>query len=163
MKSYSLALFLALALLPPAFGKTFKVPDEESFASITIPDAWKAKEIDKGVEAQSPDGEVWFAVEGTDAKGLDKTIEEAVDFLKEKGVTVDLTTQKQSSSKLNGMDTTELDWKGTDKDGAAEISLSVIAINSDHALLVTYWASPEGTKKHISDLGDIVNSIKAIK
>ena len=69
MKKLSLALLFALALVTPSFAKTFKVPDEGSFASITIPDDWKSKEIDKGVESQSADNEVYFAVEATDAKG----------------------------------------------------------------------------------------------
>lgn len=163
MKKLSLALLLSLTLLTPSFAKTFNIPDEDSFASITIPDDWKSKEIDSGVESQSPDGEVYFAVEGTDAKGLEKAIEEAVEYLKGQGVTVDLKTQKQSESKINGMDVIEIDWKGTDKEGAAEISLSVVAVSSDKALLITYWASPEGTKKHIKTLGEIANSVKAIK
>jgi hypothetical protein len=96
MKKLSLAVLFAFALLTPAFAKTFKVPDEDSFASITIPDSWKPKEIDKGVEAQSSDDEVYFAVEATDGKGMDKTIQEAVEYLKDQGVTVDLKTQKQT-------------------------------------------------------------------
>jgi hypothetical protein len=162
MKTFSLAILFAFALLTPAFAKTFKIPGEGSFASITIPDDWKSKEIDKGVESQSADNEVYFAVEGTDAKGLDKTIEEAVEYLKQQGVTVDLKTQKQTEGKINGMDAMDLDWKGTDKEGAAEISLSVVAVRKDKALLITYWASPEGTKSHLKELGAIINSVKGI-
>lgn len=158
----ALSVLFAAVLITPAFGKTFNLPDEDSFASITIPDDWKSKEIDKGVESQSADGEVYFAVEATDTKGLEKTIEEAVEYLKGQGVTVDLKTQKQSEGKVNGMDVIELDWKGTDKEGAAEISLSVIAVKSDKALLITYWAAPEGTKKHIKTLGEIANSVKKL-
>jgi len=162
MKKLSLAILFALAFLTPALAKTFKVPGEGSFASITIPDDWKSKEIDKGVESQSPDNEVYFAVEGTDAKGLDKTIDEAVQYLKEQGVTVDLKTQKQKEGKINGMDVIDLEWKGTDKEGAAEISLTVVGVRKDKALLITYWASPEGTKKHDKALGAIINSVKGI-
>jgi hypothetical protein len=35
---------------------------------------------------------------------MDKTIEEAVEYLKEQGVTIDLKTQKQSEGKINGME-----------------------------------------------------------
>jgi hypothetical protein len=162
MKILSLAALFALALVTPALAKTFKVPDEGSFASITIPDDWKSKEIDKGVESQSKDNEVYFAVEATDAKGIDKTIEEAVDFLKEQGVTVDVKTQKQSEGKLNGMDGVDLTWNGKDKDGDAIISLTILAVRKDKVLLITYWASPEGTKNHQKELGDIMSSVKGI-
>ena len=163
MKIYSLALLLALALLAPAQAKTFKVPDEESFASITIPDSWKAKEIDKGVEAQSADDEVWFAVEATDAKGMDKTINEAVDFLKEQGITIDEKTQKQSEGKINGMEGVDITWNGKDKDGDAIISLTILAVTPEKVLLLTYWGSPDGTKKHSKEIGEILNSVKPIK
>ena len=69
MKKLSLALLFAPRPGHALLAKTFKVPDEGSFASITIPDDWKSKEIDKGVESQSADNEVYFAVEATDAKG----------------------------------------------------------------------------------------------
>jgi hypothetical protein len=162
MKKISLAVLFAFALLTPAFAKTFKVPDEDSFASITIPDSWKPKEIDKGVEAQSSDDEVYFAVEATDAKGMDKTIEEAVEYLKDQGVTVDLKTQKQSEGKINGMEEVDITWSGKDKEGDAIISLTVLAVRSDKVLLLTYWASPEGTKSHAKELGEIMNSVKGI-
>jgi hypothetical protein len=163
MKKLSLALLLALALLTPSYGKTFKLPTEESIASITIPDDWKSKEIDDGVESQSADGEVYFYVEATDAKGLEKCIEEAVKYLQGQGVTVDEKSMKQSEGKLNGMNVIELDWKGKDKEGDAEISLSVVEVTKDKALLLVYWASPEGTKKHIKTLGEIASSVKAAK
>jgi len=163
MKIYSLALLLALALLTPAQAKTFKVPDEESFASITIPDSWKSKEIDKGVEAQSADDEVYFAVEATDAKGLDKTIVEAVEYLSEQGVTVDDKTMKQSEGKINGMEGVDITWNGKDKEGDAVISLTVLEVTKDKALLITYWGSPDGTKKHSKEIGEILNSVKPIK
>lgn len=163
MKKLSIALLLALALVAPSYGKTFKLPDEDSFASITIPDDWKSKEIDSGVESQSGDGEVYFYVEATDAKGVGKQIEEAVKYLQEQGVTVDEKSMKQSEGKINGMDVAEVDWKGKDKEGDAEISLSIVEITKEKGLLVVYWASPEGTKKHIKALGEIANSVKAVK
>ena len=78
------------------------------------------------MEAQSADDEVYFYVEATDAKGLDKAIVEAVEYLSGQGVTVDDKSMKQSEGKINGMDGMEVDWKGTDKEGATEISLSVV-------------------------------------
>ena len=162
MKKLSLALLLALALIAPAFAKTFNLPDEGSFALITIPDSWKSKEIDKGVESQSSDGEVYFAVEATDAKGVDKTIEEAIDFLKAQGVTIDPKSVKQSEGKINGMDGVDITWSGKDKEGDAIISLTILAVTPNKVLLVTYWGSPAGTKNKAKELGDILNSTKSL-
>lgn len=163
MKTISLAVLFALALLTPALAKTFKLPDEESFASITIPDDWKSKEIDAGVEAQSADDEVYFAVEATDAKGMDKAIAEAVEYLSGQGVTVDEKTMKQSEGKVNGMEGVDVTWNGKDKEGDAIISLTILAASKEKVLLITYWGSPDGTKKHDKELGAILNSIKPVK
>jgi hypothetical protein len=162
MKKTSIALLFALALVTPTFAKTFKIPEEGSFASITIPDDWKSKEIDNGVESQSADNEVYFAVEATDAKGMDKSIEEAVKYLQEQGVTVDDKTMKQSEGKVNGMEGVDISWKGKDKEGDAEISLTILIAPKDKVLLITYWASPEGTKKHDKELGAILKSVKPL-
>jgi hypothetical protein len=157
-----LALLLAAALITPAFGKTFKVPGENPTASITVPDSWKSKEIDKGIEAQSADSEVYFAVEATDAKELEKTVAEAVEFLKGQGVTVDSSTMKQSEGTINGMKGWDITWNGKDKEGNAIVSLTILAVSDKNALIITYWASPEGTTKYAKELGEILNSIKKI-
>jgi hypothetical protein len=159
---FALAILLAAALITPVFAKTFKVPDEKPTASITIPDAWKSKEIDKGVEAQSADSEVYFAVEATDAKGMEKTMDEAIEYLKGQGVTVDQSTMKQSEGTINGMKGWDITWNGKDKEGAAIVSLTILAVSDKDALIVTYWASPEGTKKYAKELGEILNSIKKV-
>lgn len=114
------------------------------------------------MESQSSDDEVYFAVEATDAKGMDKSIEEAIDFLKEQGITVDLKTQKQTEGKINGMEGVDITWSGKDKEGDAIISLTILAVRKDKALLITYWASPEGTKSHAKELGEILSSVKGI-
>lgn len=162
MKKLSLALLFSLALLTPSFAKTFKIPEEGSFVSITIPDDWQSKEIDSGVESQSADNEVYFAVETTDAKGMDKAIEDAVKFLQEQGVTVDSKTMKQSEGKINGMDGVDVTWNGKDKEGDAIISLTILAAKKEKAVLITYWASPEGTKKHAKELDAILKSVKPL-
>ena len=157
-----LAVLLTSALIIPAFGKTFKIPDDESFASITIPDDWKSQEIDSGVESQSPDDEVYFYVEATDAKGMDKAIVEAVEYLSGQGVTVDDKTMKQTEGKINGMDGVDVTWSGKDKEGAAIISLTILAASKEKVLLIAYWGSPDGTKKHDKVLGEILKSIKKV-
>jgi hypothetical protein len=67
--------------------------------------------VDKRVESQSKDDEVYFAVEATDAKGLDKTIEEAVEYLKEQGSP--LISKRRSKLKPRLMEWTGLTLPGT--------------------------------------------------
>jgi hypothetical protein len=93
---------------------------------------------------------------------MDKAIEEAVKYLQGQGVTVDEKSMKQTEGKVNGMDGIDVSWKGKDKEGDAEISLTILAASKEKILLITYWASPEGTKKHDKALDAILHSVKPL-
>ncbi len=56
----------------------------------------------------------------------------------------------------------DITWSGQDKEGGAIVSLTILAVRKDKALLMTYWASPEGTKNHAKELGEILSSVKGI-
>lgn len=60
------------------------------------------------------------------------------------------------------MDAVDVTWTGTDKEGPAVVSLSIIAVRENKALLVTYWASPEGTTNHEKELNEIIHSVKSL-
>ncbi len=158
-------LFVSLCLLVvafPAVAGTFKLPDEKAYCSVTIPDSWKPEAYDNGVEALSEDEEVYLAIESTDTGNVEKSMQEAFDYLKKKGVEVDASTAKQEEGKLNGMDVVDLSWDGKDEDGACKVSLTVVSITDEKGLLIIYWASPEGEKKHQSTITKIAQDIKKI-
>ena len=114
------------------------------------------------IEVEKVEGDYARVMVEPKDKQTDGAIEEAVQYLHEQGVTVDDKTMKQSEGKINGMDGVDVTWKGKDKEGDAIISLTILAAKKDKVLLITYWASPEGTKKYAKELGTILNSIKSI-
>lgn len=160
MLKFTLTFALAAALSLPAFAGTHKLPEEEPIATVTIPDSWKTDEIEDGVEATSDDGEVYLAIETTDGDSVAEGMKEAVEYLKSKGVVVDESTVKQETGKLGAFDIVDVSWDGKDEEGAAKISLSVVSITKTEGLLLIYWASPEGEKKHLEALKAIAKSIK---
>lgn len=163
MTKLGTTVFLTASLAVSSFAETHKVPEEKPVATVSIPDDWKTNAFDDGVEATSEDGEVYLAIEKANAKGVSDSMDEALKYLKDKGVKVDTETMKQSEGKLAGMDVVDIDFKGKDDDGDANISLMIISVSSDKGLLLTYWASPEGEKKHQSELNEITQSIARAK
>jgi hypothetical protein len=155
-----LTLACGAALLSSALADTHKLPEEKPIASIAIPDAWETDEIDNGIEATSDDGEVYLAVEKTEAGKVGDALDQAMKYLKSKGVTVTDSSMKQTEAKLNGMDTVDISWDGKDEEGPAKISLTVVSVTEKEGLLLIYWASPEGEKKHQEELSAIAKSIK---
>jgi hypothetical protein len=163
VKNLLLALVVIVGFSNVAFAKEFKIPDEENaYASVEIPDGWKSEAYDKGVETVSKDGEVYLAVEAVGGESLDKSIDEAMEYLKKQGVTVDDSTAETEESKLGDMDVVYTNWAGKDEDGPCRVALSIVAVSKGKGLMILYWASPAGGEKNMPAINDIANSIKPL-
>ena len=160
MKKFILVALVALALALPSFAGVRKVPKDNPVATVTAPDSWKAEDYDEGVELTSDDGEVYIAVEATETKAVSKSMEEAVAFLNKKGVTVDDKTVKTQEGKIGANDSVSISWDGKDEDGPARVELMVLDLGGGKGVLLIYWASPDGEKKHQKDISAIAGSVK---
>ncbi len=164
MKKTLIYTLLACALLATsASAGTFKVPNDDfGIASVSIPDSWKPEAIDRGVQANSPDSEIYIAVEavGSD-KGIDSAIDETEKMLKENKVTIDESSQSKSTFKVAGVEATELDYKGK-QDGEAQTVAIVLVPLKGKLVIMTYWATAAKEKAHEVEIGKIVNSLKAL-
>lgn len=160
MKQLILSVAVIAALTLTGAAKTYNLPEEETLATIEIPDSWETDQTDDGIETTSKDGGVYFYAEVTDADNVAEAMEEGVKYLKEKGVTVNDSSMKKQQGKLKDMDVVDISWDGKDKDGEAKVSLMVVSITNDKGVLFVYWASPEGEKANQADLEKIVQSLK---
>jgi hypothetical protein len=156
---------LALGLYAAsADAKTFAVPDDDPIATVTVPDTWGPNPYDGGVEATSADGTVYIAVEQVTADDVKSAIEEGFKFFLKQGVEVDPATQKTQDIKINGLDAFDMSISGKDKDGPADISLTLVETNAKTKfLLLYYWGSPEGAKANAAELKTISDSIQPTK
>ena len=157
-----IAAFIAAApLAAPA--KSYTVPDPGAVAVVTMPDDWTTNEIEKGVESVSDDDTVYVAVEVTELKDVSKAIADSIVWLKSKDVEIDQSTRKQGEITINGMTGVQVKWDGKDEDGPAHVSLTVLQVTDTKGLILTYWASPEGEKDNMKELGSIIASLKPVK
>jgi hypothetical protein len=157
-------LIAALIAGAPSFvyAKSFAIPQKNPVATVVLPDDWDGEVIDTGVEVTSKDDEVYIAFETVKAAKADAAIKEAIDYLVEKGVKIDAASMKQREKTINGMAGLEIDWTGKDKDGDAQISLTILQATKDRLIMLTYWASPEGEKNNLEALNKIAGSIKPV-
>lgn len=160
MKRLWIVLAACIATADVCGAATHRIPEDNAVATVNTPVGWKANSYDKGVELTSDDGEVYIAIEATDAKGVEKSMDEAMQYLKSKGVTVDAQTVKQSEGKLAGKDSVMISWDGEDEEGPAKIQLMVVSVTNENGVLFLYWASPDGEKKHQKDIARIAESLK---
>lgn len=161
---FSLAAFALLIGAVAANAKTFPVPEDDPIATVSIPDDWSPNAYDGGVEATSPDSGVYIAVEQVAADDVKSAVEEGLKYFIKQGVELDPKTQKTQDIKINGLPAFDLDFSGKDKDGPAEISLTLVQTNAKAKfLLLYYWGSPAGAKANAAGLKAISDSIQATK
>ena len=162
-KSLIYSLLACTLLAASASAGTFKVPNDEfGIASVSIPDAWKPEAIDRGVQANSPDSEIYMAVEavGSD-KGIDSALDETEKMLKENKVSIDESSQSKSTFQVAGVEATELTYKGKMEGEAQTVSIVLVPLKGK-LVIVTYWATASKEKAHSTEISKIVNSLKAL-
>lgn len=152
----ALGCFVAM----PAMAKMYELPDANPAISVALPNNWKPTEVEKGVEATSPDGETYVALETATAKGMESLIDEDIKFLTDQGVVIDRSTQQTHDTTQNGMPASYLRWSGKDKDGPTNVTLGIFGVSDNLVLLMTAWSSPAGEKLHDAEMSQIVASIK---
>jgi hypothetical protein len=142
--------------------KTFKLPNDEfSIASIDIPDSWKPKEVDRGVECQSSDDAVYMSIVAVGSeKGMTAEIDETFEMLKSRNVVLDEKSKKENKFKVGSLDATELLFQGKDQDGPTAVSIVFVPVK-DKMVIITYWVETAKEQEHLKEVGTIVNSLKA--
>ncbi|MEP6809455.1 MAG: histidine kinase [Chthoniobacterales bacterium] len=162
IKPFSTFLLAAILCTVSAQAKTMKVPAESSVASITFPDSWNPEEIDHGVAAQSSDDAVYMAVVAVASeKGMNAEIDDTFAMLKEHKVELDQSTKKENKFKVGGFDAEEMLFQGKDEDGPTAVSITFVPVK-DHVVVITYWVSTADEEGHQKEVGEIVNSLKAL-
>jgi hypothetical protein len=158
------ALF-ALCLAPSlAIAGTFPIPAENPIATVSIPDTWSPNAYEGGVEGTSADGALYVAFESVDAADVKTATEEGLKYYVKNGVVIDPASMKTKDIKINNLDAFDLSFTGKDKDGPANISLTLVKTNSPTKfLLLYYWGSSEGEKANGVELKAISDSIQATK
>src|SRR3954451_12357425 len=130
MKTLLALITVAVLTALPAQAKTFKLPNEDfAIASIDMPDNWKPKEVDTGVEGQSPDDAVYMSIVAVGSeKGMNAEIDDIFEMIKSHNVQLDDSTKKENKFKMGGFDATELLFQGKDEDGPAAISICFVPV-----------------------------------
>ena len=159
MKFSARLLIVLLWCASPCRAKEFKLPAEKPVASIDIPDTWNPTVIQKGYQMQTVDQTVYLSVETTaNPAEMTAVIDQTDALLKSHKVVLEKGRMKDNKFTLNGLPAEELLYNGHDEDGATLVSITFVTIHKS-AVVLTYWASVDGNKKHQSELGKILNSL----
>jgi len=145
------AVALSAALMVPAMGKDYAVSKKNPAIVLTIPDSWKVESIDYGFKAASAGDDVYFYLESTPAKGVDKMMALNDEGMKE---------QAKVTEVNNPVKAKIFNFKAHDKDGPTNVSFTLIP-SKDGVIMLTLWGSDEEQRKHNAEIDKIFGSIRA--
>jgi hypothetical protein len=160
------AIAAALLLFAPAFAfaKTYPIPSDDPVATISLPEDWEPSEYDGGVEATSPDGAVYVAIEMVRSNDVGETAEEGVKFFAKQGVEIDEKSLKTQDMKVNGLPAFDMTMSGKDKTGPTEVGMTLVGTNAEGKfLMLYYWGSKEGQAANLPALKAITDSLQVTK
>lgn len=158
-----LALAFVVAAAFPAAAKTYPVPEDDPSITVTVPPTWKTEVTDDGVEATSPDGNTFIAVEELDADGVAQGVKEGLEYLEEKGIKIDPATQTQKEDDINGMKAVDTNWKATSPKGAMMVSITIVIPSPGNLIMLTVYSTEAGFQSNGADIVAIAKSLQATK
>jgi hypothetical protein len=137
-----------------------EVRPSEPIAEFTIPDDWETKRIDRGVQAFSPDEEVYFWIEAYNPDEFQQIIAEHSEYWKKQGVVITSSDEQkhQENGKEVSMTKEHATWNG--KPTVLYYIEFQLGLQSGSNIVVTYWASPQGDKTFQKEVGDVLASLK---
>jgi hypothetical protein len=161
MRRLLLSAVITAAFALPCFAKDFAVPKKNPVIAITIPDSWTIRDIDYGFSAASPGDDVYFYVESTDPKNIDKMMALNDAWMKEQKITpigepkVTVVDQGPVKAKI-------YNYKAKDDSGPTNVSFTLIP-GDKSLIMLTLWGSEEEQKKHDDEINQILGSIRPAK
>ncbi len=162
MKILALSAFALLTLAMPVRATTFALPAKNPTITLVLPDSWKPHEIDYGYSAMSPDQDVFFSVEYTDVKHIDKMTDDNAEWMKDNKIEATAEPVK-SKVDFHGLQGDLLHIAAKDDNGPTNVDFVFTDAGHDRIFMFTLWASDEEMKNHASDFDKIVKSIKPIE
>src|SRR5438270_8763367 len=157
-------LFAVAALLCVsgfAAAKTVKLTPSETVAALDFPDSWKISNIKRGLEAKSPDEEVYVWAELVPSDEVD-TVQKEHDgyFAKQKVMMAKADpVPKDVDGRRWAFIEPQSTWKG--KPTLVKYIIINPKVASDKIIVFTYWASPEGDKTYDKEMDGVINSLRA--
>jgi hypothetical protein len=160
----SVAAALLMLIPAAAFAQTFPIPPEDPVATISIPENWGPKPYEGGVEATSPDGKVYIAVEMVEADDVKDAVKEGIEWFDKQGVELDADSMKTTETKEAGVASFEMTFAGKDKDGPTAVSMTLVTTNAAKKFLLLYfWGAPKDAEANQGVLKAIGDTLQMTK
>jgi hypothetical protein len=161
MRKIVLAVVALLCLPAFALAKTAKLTPADTVASLDFPDSWKISNIKRGLQAKSPDEEVYVWAELAPSDEVDMLQKEHDDYFEKQKVT--MAKADPDGKEVDGRKWAFITPQATYQGKPTVIRYIIInpKVPSGKIIVFTYWASPEGDKNYDKEMDGVINSLRA--
>jgi hypothetical protein len=161
MRKIVLVVAALLCLSTFALAKSAKLTPAETVATLDFPDSWKISTIKRGLQAKSPDEEVYVWAELVPSDEVDAVQKEHDLYFEKQKVT--MSPGDPDGKEVDGRKWAFITPKATYKGKPTVIRYIIInpKVASGNIIVFTYWASPEGDKNYDKEMDGVLNSLKA--
>ena len=159
MLTYALVAGVLIGAPAGAQAKTFKLGGPPAVAAITLPDAWSGDMGDGGLEALTPEKDIYFSAEIVAAEDLKSTGQDLAKTLKEQKIQLKQETRKVAPITIAGMQGASIAWEATDAEGATQVHMVVLKAKPDKEVVLLRWGDEAAEKAHASEIEGIVKSV----
>ena len=160
MPTKSIAV-LTFILAGSAFAGTYRVPEDEPIARVSIPDRWKTEHREEFLDATVPNGAGHVLVLPVEGLKPSESMLEAMRYIRRHGtVKVDAHSEKRETSKAGVHPIQTFSWDATEKNQPIRIRCHLFSELNGKRLLVVFWGPVEGEKKYQRDLSKILESVQ---
>ena len=163
MKNFAAACAILIAVASGLAG-TRKVPPEEPFATIRIPDDWQIKEHPEIIEATPPDKTVFFLIAAGERNKVGEAIGETMRYMRNRDrIIVKSESRHDEDGKINAIPVHFVSWQGKNMSGDVDLKFTILILANGQSLVAAWDGSPSALKKHHSELDEILRSITKIE
>lgn len=152
----------ALLCLPGlALARTAKLTPADTVATMEFPDSWKISTIKRGLQAKSPDEEVYVWAELVAGNEVDTLQKEHDEYFAKQNVT--MSKVEPEGKEVDGKKWAFVNPVATYKGDPTVIRYIIInpKVDSGKIIVFTYWASQEGDKNYDKEMDGVINSLRA--
>jgi len=152
---------VCLIITGAAHAETYRIPEDEPIARVTIDSDWKTKAKEEFIEATTPDGTGHVIVLPVEHRKIGEAMNEAMRYIRRTGtVRVKADTERRTTDQVNGRAVRIFSWDATDAGKPLRIHCHVVSIVEGKPLLVVYWGSPEAEHKHASSVRNMLQRLE---
>jgi hypothetical protein len=161
MRALALAVFALLCVPAMVLGKSAKLTPADTVAVLDFPDSWKVSNIKRGLQAKSPDEEVYVWAELVPGDEVDTLQKEHDAYFEKQNVT--MAKAEPVGKEVDGRKWAFVEPQATWKGKPTVIKYIIInpKTGNDKIIVFTYWASPAADKNYDKEMDGVINSLRA--